>query len=441
MPTAVSLWDKIDISAQSIDTSSDEKGDRDTSNVTTDRAQKQRQLRRWIRLCDTVAVVSWTFLAVKVFIFDWDHWLFVELFPALSFVSAYRFFVFLAAIVIIVALIRRSFLIFAYISLFPLVVLAWKIPRWLIQIGSWNVVLGVVSLFYTTLHGIRKHFVLRGIELFAILGVFVSDSIYILAPCAISIGAALAYRYGKAAIGAIGASRFLEKQKDIVSRYVKWEFLHEMATVPPDLKDASLVKFNESQLQIFAAKVSFGVCAWKMLDFYTALLNRYRRSTAPLVLGILTFIGLFLQSLVYLSIINFAIWKTVPAQFGESDLSFVDFVYYSITSLYGNTVPTVTATGTIAKIVAIISAVYGPVLLLTLAVQLWFGFKQSRDDTAFVELTRKVREHREDLDARLSDNYEVSVEEAWRKMEELSLGFVSIASFLAKRMPSAPAEE
>ncbi|MGI9063865.1 MAG: hypothetical protein ACR2FQ_08675 [Pseudonocardiaceae bacterium] len=81
------------------------------------------------------------------------------------------------------------------------------------------------------------------------------------------------------------------------------------------------------------------------------------------------------------------------------------------------------------------AAVYGPVLLLTFVAQMVFGFRQTRDDVAFQDFATKIRKIRLELEERLEAEYEVTLEEAWRRLEELGIGTVSQLTELAAMIP------
>jgi len=87
----------------------------------------------WVR--ESVAVIVWLFVAIKLFVFDIDRAFLNILAPSLLPVLDFRFFILLSAPAIIWLFLTNEmfFRVIGYVIAFPLVILLWKLPRVLIR--------------------------------------------------------------------------------------------------------------------------------------------------------------------------------------------------------------------------------------------------------------------------------------------------------------------
>jgi len=324
-----------------------------------------------------------------------------------------------------------------YVMFWPFVVAFWKIPRLAYKFRSWNLLLVVMNVGHSFVQNFRWNLVVRTGEILALLGISVSSSRWVVYPCLVVVSLGLLLHYFRAARAAVQPSRLLTMQQHFVEKlFNDSEGLRKATCIHDEWRSAEVEKLNKQQVEQFANNVSLGITLWKYLEYYTVLLNRYRKSAAPIVFGFSAFLWLFVQSTVAITFLNFGLGKAHPSQYdGAAEASFIRYIYYSINSLYGNTIPQLSPVGDAATGLGIVAAVYGPVLLLTFVAQMVFGFRQTRDDVAFQDFATKIRKIRLELEERLEAEYEVTLEEAWRRLEELGIGTVSQLTELAAMIP------
>lgn len=385
---------------------------------------------------DVVSTVFWVWLIVKVFVGDVDRWI-SKYIPILGILLDFRLLVVVAAVTMIVVAGKKAWLGLPYVVLFPVVFLFWKTPKTLLRLRSWNGFLVFVNASYVFCRKFKRNLVIRVLELISAVLVITTDVTYILIPCLVILALGLLYHYGQTAISAVRTSRFLKNQQELVRRILKSESIKKTYEIDPKLRDPEIEKFDKEQVQVFANSVSAGLVVWKMLDIYTYALGRYRRGVAPMLFGLASVVWIFLQSVVFLTFINAIVQKLDPSQFDNPSPSVPALTYYSISALFANTVPVLGPTGDATIVINIISAVYGPILVLTLTAQLLLGYRQARDDASFLDIVREVRRNRLELEVRLKEEYEVTPEDALRRIIELSLGMGPILNYLLQKLPDA----
>lgn len=435
----VTIWDKIDPSVVRSPESSTRAAKRTGSSSSTEavkaKRKKCRQRRR--RIADIVGCLTWTYVILKLFILDLDRLLVEAYAPQLQRLLDYKFFIYLALIALVVASIRKGTIFVPYVLFWPLVVVLWKIPRLAYRLRSWNLLIAILNACYSFVHNFRWNAIIRTAEILALLGISISRSPWVVYMCLLIIFLGLLLHYYRSIKVAVQSSRFLARQQQLIERlFNNQEGLRNAVCIEDEWRGPEIEKLNKKQVREFANRVSLGITVWKSLEFYTVLLNKYRRSTAPIVFGLSAFLWLFVQSVVAFTFLNYGLGNVHPGQYdGAEQASFIRYIYYSMNSLSLNTISQLSPTGDVATALSIFAGTCGSVLLLTLLGQIVFGLKQTRDDGAFQEFFAKIHKIRRDLESQLVIDYEVSPEEAWRRLEELGIGSVSLLTRLAAKIP------
>ena len=426
----VSLWDKIDTSVAEYQT--------DDADFTFPWKRSDAPKNKWRRISlagDIFGTFVWVLGLTKQLFFDFDLYLANALGSPWDYIVQFRFLVVLLAVAIILVAHRKGFFVLLYALAFPLIVAFWKIPRLIVWFRSWNLLLALTTVFLSAFSRIRWRFLIRAIEALVVVVALTTTSPRIAAICAILLSAALIYHYVQTIAAGVRASKFVGLQQKFVRTITSKARLESMQ-IEAELRSDEVERFNKDQLQKFTNSISMGLFTLKLMAFYTDLLHQYRRSHALIFLNVISYIWLFLQSIVLLALINRSIFVASPQQYEiTGSPSLIRFLFYSTTSLYGNTVPQITAVGDIALLVATIAVIYGPIFLISLGAQLFMTFRQSKDDAAFGDLIKMVQSRQAGLSQLLEADYEMTPHEAVRRLRDLGLGAHLFLVYLASKIP------
>ncbi len=112
-------------------------------------ARRRRRRTDWRRVLDVFASVVWSFIVVKLFIGDFDRVILAAIAPQAVWVLDFRWLLVLvlAALLLLLFNSRRLGLSLAYVIGFPLVLLCWKLPKFLIKKRSSLLVVGLAGIF------------------------------------------------------------------------------------------------------------------------------------------------------------------------------------------------------------------------------------------------------------------------------------------------------
>ncbi|MEH1130042.1 hypothetical protein [Micromonospora sp. CPCC 206061] len=431
----LTIWEKVDASVL----------DRLPSRSSGEEAGQPRRKINWkrrFRIANGTAIVLWSLAITKLALFDIDRFLLNRLAPSWSFVADYRFFVILAALALFLAIAQKNILWLVYFAVFPLVVLFWYFPRFLYRCKSWTLVLVVANLGFSFFHRFRRNFLIRTVEIVVVLAIILSTNSLIFVIAAALLFVALLFHYVRGVKSAIAPSKFLKSQKEFIAKKFQTPGLLSTVGIKPELRSNAITKFDKAQLEQFIQSVSAGLMTVKIADFYVFLLDRYRRTSASILIALASFVWLFMQSVIGLTLINYAIWKADNFQFSyEGKPSLLHFIYASLLSLYGNEASVVAPSGEWAVAVSAFASFYGPLLLIALGAHLWFGFKQSRDETAFKETVKEIRVRRKELQEHLESEYEVPLDEVVERLASAGLSAGGVFVYLATHFPEPPDEE
>lgn len=441
------IWDKVDAAvAESIRQKATDSRAAAAGAPADAQAQwwQKKKWKRDIRIADVVGSVVWIYSLIKVLAVDLDRIVLRLIAPQLEFIADFRFFALLLVLAIIVLAVRRAPLLFAYVALFPLVVLFWKVPRFFYRWRSWNLVLATINASQAIFRRFKLNFPIRVVEAVAAVIILTTNARGLLLAAIIYLLVALLFHYSRSIATAVRSSRFLRTQEAMVERVSEAMTTGKTYKISDGLRSDEIEKFDSSQLEQFANTVSSGILAIKGLGFYAGLLGKYRRSNAGIVIAGTSFAWLLTQSVLYLTLINYGLWKASPSDFTLSAAasgSFLEFLYFSVTALYGTVIPQIGATGPAALAIAVGTGLYGPILVVSLALQLLFGYRQSRDEQKFAETIARIRQVEKEVTSQLEHEYEMALDEALQRLRELGIGASVLLASSITRLPETGEEE
>ena len=440
-PNGLNIWTKVDNTI--LDLVEEKKVPDDSPE---EDAEDQRSKRRRLKIAlDVFSFPAWTYLILKLFIFDVDRFLVENYLPWAEPVVTFRFFVGLALLVLLVLLFRRYYLGLLYVLFFPLIVLLWKVPRLIYKSKSWIVLFATANVLASIFASFRYNVVTKSVILFSLLLVIANDGGFLVVIGVIGLALSLLLIILRAVRLAIKPSRFLKAQETAIQRVAEAEPVKTLLEVDDELRTPEIIKFDQQQLSKFTLGFSMAILAHRGTLFWAYKLDAYRRSPISLLFGGLTYLWLFLQAVVLLSLINLGIHKLDPSAFSASSASFLAFLNYALTTLYGGETATLQPTSDLALVAKIAGGFIGPTILTTLVLTLVFTYKHGSEDSATREVIDSIKESAQSYEKVLRDEYDVSASEAVNRLEQIGERFVlsfvlQAILFLSSQIPNDPSE-
>jgi hypothetical protein len=404
--------------------------------ATSNSARRTRKVA--IGVLDVIASAFWLYILLKLFVFDVDS-------AILGGLAHYRFFFFVAGAVWIVILFRTTWLtvaVFAYIGLFPLVVVGWKLPRVLYKTRSSIAALAAVNALTSLVADLRHSIVIGGATAFLGLVIAVSHSPAILAVAGAGVVVLLVEAIYRTIRLSVGRARFLRLQQAAIRRVVSSKPFQAAVSPGEELLRADVVRFNEAQQTMFVQRLGTAVIVHRVLDYWSYQLDTYRRSAAPLFFNALSYIWLVVRVVLGLTFLNLALYHANPAAFSYHERpSFLVFLRYVVAALSGSEIEALHAKNGVANAISLATTAFSVLVLSALVASSALGYRSKREDAEITQTMSQLHAEGQELEERLAEEFEVSLPEAVQRLEELKFGLLGVITFLSSRLPKRPSSE
>lgn len=379
-----------------------------------------------------LAVVVWTYACLKVFVTDVDRRLVGDL-------ADYRLFFFIAlAIALVIGFKRPAPIVaaFAYVLGYPAVVLLWKLPRLVYRRRSAVAFFAAVNVVTSVVADIKRTIVVGGLAVFAAFAIAVSHSRPVLLIAACTMAALLLEAIYRTVRFSVVPSRFLRMQQRAIRRASDSKLARDLTSPTEELLRPDIQKFNDTQQAAFLQNVGFGVIGYRGLRYWGYQLEQYRRSPAAIFFNGLAYLWLILRVILALALLNLALWHADTAAYSYTDgPTFLDMVRFVIAGLYGGEIEALKPNSNLADSLSIATFVVGLVVFGSLLLSSALSFRASRDQSEIRDTIGEINRQGAQLDQRLREGYEVSVEEAEERLAQLRYGLMGFINFLSTQIP------
>jgi|NGEPerStandDraft_6_1074524.scaffolds.fasta_scaffold62451_2 hypothetical protein len=432
----MTIWDKIDKSVLAVPSGDlADAGGSDTSNSAAASSPKSfLRVRRAVR--NLLGFLLWTYVFLQVFVVDVDQAVLGTDNGHVNHLVGYKF-VFVIVVLVVVAIFwKRLLLPFLYIVFFPFIILFWKIPRAIYRRRSGGLILGICNAISSLFVDFRWNFTCSAAWFIAsiiVLTTHITPAIYL---SMLVLAGVLGRSYFRTIKYSFMPSRFVSLQTKLINKFADNNFTASFVQIDDELKSDAIDVFTKPQLDQFVSKLSIVVMLDRAVYIWAYQLDRYRQGSLPLLFSLVSYFCLFVVTTATLSLVNIGILHASPAEFAYTAMpSVTTMVYYSVSSLAVSSISQVHAVGALAEAVATVAAVLGPVILLTLVANLIFANRQQRQDVALRDTVKSIKRQGDQLSVSLEQNFEVTVDDAIERLQELGSSFIGVILFLGSQIP------
>src|SRR3989344_5503270 len=387
------------------------------------------------RLGTAFGVIFWIYVVTQVFVLDADGLLKTVL-PKFStpFVE-YKFFIFLLITTLFLVVIKKYYLVYFYILFFPLIVIFWKIPNIVYKFKSWLLFLGVIEVISSFFQEFKYKIVMVTITLFGFLLVTAFNSKLIISFASLVLALVLLISIIRTIYSSFRTPIFLKFQSEIIKKFIRSDFAQKLIYIDKKIKTSKYKRLTKEQSTTVLTNVQTGVLFHRIIYFWAYQLEKYRASKVSFILSGFSYIWLYLKLVVFLSFINYGVYRIAPSEFVIGSKSFIYFVNYSLNSLFLNETSLMLASGNISLIVRITSGIIGYLLIAVLFLNFIYVAKQSKDDQELTNAIRDIKEQGRELEKQMKNEYSVTTEEAVRKLQAFKTGLLSLILLISSKLP------
>ena len=387
----------------------------------------------WI--VDTVSILFWIYLLVKVFIFDIDNYIITKFAFHYIWLIQYKFIILLATLTLIWIFTKSQKIIAwsAYVILYPLIIIFWKIPKRVYEIGNWNVGIAIVNFLFSFFKSIKYTFII--FSLFIISGVLIlsiSNKIVILIASLVLLGV-LTVTYLNRFILVFKPSFIYKIHLKILSKVL--DFSKKNFMVDKDLKTILITDMSNAQLQKWSEKLQVVVIANKVCYFLSSKLRNYQKSRVGLIFNIFNVILLLISTVLCFSLINFGIYKIYPEFYQLNSISsgFFSFFYYSFNAIHFNSINEVMAVNNYSRAIFLLEQFFA-LILGGIFFTLFLSTKNERESSDIDELIKQIKEQGDGVSEFMEAEYKLSINDAIKEIERLKGGMIKVISYLSKNI-------
>jgi hypothetical protein len=261
-----------------------------------------------VAVASAAALMFWGYISVKILVFDVDRYLLAELIPSYLWLLEYRFAASLLVLVFVAFTARRLWPWLIYVALFPVLLpLVW-FPYALYRAGVWHPAIALANAIYGLKCGLRFTVLSRVVELLSLVVVAVSGHARgAMVGIALLLFLCLARTTWRTVCRAFRSDRFIRSQVGLAQMCLESPSFEAWASVPESIKRSRARRFNRSQIHMLTTSLANGLVTIKAVSFYAYQLDRYFRGAFPSVMALISYVSLYVYSLIVLSAVNLAI--------------------------------------------------------------------------------------------------------------------------------------
>jgi hypothetical protein len=237
-------------------------------------------------------------------------------------------------------------------------------------------------------------------------------------------------------------STFLRAQQKVITGIVDTESTQKLIGLSDELRSADIERFTADQQAQFTSALGMAVIFHRGMYYWAYQLERYRRSSATLILTAISYLWLVVRVVAGFALLNIAIYHGDPHAFAYSEAPrTVTIVHHVIANLYGSEILSLEARSQLAEALAVLTFVVAGLVVLSLGLSLVLAYRSSRDESDIRDAITTLKGEGAKLSDRLRENYDVSVSEAVARLEQLRYGLLGVLRFLAANVPDGFFEE
>ncbi|PIR69624.1 MAG: hypothetical protein COU47_01835 [Candidatus Niyogibacteria bacterium CG10_big_fil_rev_8_21_14_0_10_46_36] len=382
------------------------------------------------RIRDLFATLFWLYVILKLFIFDIDLFLINKFFPNYSWLSNFKLFVLIGSLAIIWLFTKNRHIVTwsLYILFFPLIVIFWKVPRFVLKQKSWIFTFAVINALLSFIKSIKYNFIVLAFFLVSVAIIFNFSDQKLLWFSLSMLFIILTIIYVHRFILVFKPSSIYQAHIKILTR-VRMQGLAPFA-LEENIRNLPVESLDKKQLEKWTTSLQTSVLFNRVCLFTAKKLRNYQNSGFDVVSDVLTIILLILMTVFSFSMINFGLYKINHDVFTLSTSpSFFTFFYYSFNNLWLNSINEVVPIMPVSQVTFMIESLFS-FFLIAIFLSLLFSVKSKRHEEELNEVIRGIEGQGKDMEHFIKDEYRInSIEDAMAELDKLK---ASLAKFLYK---------
>lgn len=419
-----------------------------TANAETEKSKRSEhssprgRLQRKIWVLDIVAVAAWSFVFTKLFVADVDRYLLGAVAPELLWLLDYRVVLALLLLSMVLLLFKARHVAgaIAYISAYPIVVLFWKVPlfvvkRWRVarRASSFAVALLNSALAWTA----RAKWIMLAISIYTVSALVIAllDSPVAIYTAAAAMLATLGWSLAVSVIDMFRSSRLIDLQRRSITWILDKDVLDRLL-VPKHPDRVAIRDWTLADAKAYRDSAGYAVLAHRLLELWAYAIDEYRRGPALVLQNVAAIVFMLIQIVVVFSFINGGIYVASSEQYDASvQPGWWTWLYYSASALTFGEIDAIAPTGVIATIAKLMNGWIGGIGVLTIVVTFVISIRRKRTEYAVDRSVKMLAGKAKSIEEMSRLEYKMGIDELAGYLTQVAWGLNLLSEWLFEKIP------
>lgn|GEM_PF-1584025 len=381
------------------------------------------------RLANVIAFLFWSYLLVKLFVYDIDTYLLRTYSPSFSSIIDYKFFIFLALLVALLFILgtRKFFKLIAFVLAFPFFILFWQLPRLLFGNKNWMglfVALGTSVSFFKSF---KLNMAISAAVLFAGLFILITDSKNLLIISVLVLFAYLLIHFVRRFSSSL-------KKFDLVTGLSKkvfdfWTKIQETQT-GTQKQPGSSESIEKKEADAKANRLQWLLVFNRGCLFLVSKLRYMKESASTFIYYFVNLLGSVLITVIVFSFLNLGLNKLDHSAFGIQGVARnIDFFFYSCGLFFGGLSSGITPISDLAKTLNIAEICFRWLIVAILFYYLLNVVRKKHTSDIDTSINN-LRNQGAELEKVIAGEYKLSVDEAVEEVTKVKGSMLVLINYL-----------
>lgn len=376
---------------------------------------------------EVFSVFFWTYVFIKLFVFDFDTYLVNKFLPSYIYLLDYKF-IFLIGIIAVVWFFTKSKSIMIwtlYLLFFPVIILFWKIPYLIFKKKSWVLAFALINSLISFFISIKYNFIMLAFYLISAVSIFNNSNKIILGVSTGIISVVLLSVYVHRCVSIFKRSSVHHFYMNFISRMENKGF-HSFET-DKRYRDLPIEDLSVEQLELRTTNLQNLVLFNRMFLFLSKKLQQYQNSRLNLVSNVFSILLVSIFTIFSFSLINYSIFKINSSLFEFIEIpTFFTFFYYSFNNLLSIPINELTPISPFTQSVSMITTFFS-FFIVAIFITLLLSVKSEKTVNELNEIILGFGNQGKTLEVFISEEYKInSIEDALIELEKLKAGLTKI---------------
>lgn len=374
---------------------------------------------------ETLAILFWTYILIKLFVFDIDVFLMSKFLPEYVWLLNLKFFILIGGIALIWLVTKNKYILSwsLYVFFYPAIIFFWKIPYFIFKLRSWVLAFAFINAIISFFKSVKYNFITFALFLVSLSIIFSFSNEKLLWPALAIILVFLLITYIYRFVLVFKPSSIFQVYIKIFSGIRKSGV--SVFALDESIKNLPVESLDQKQMETWTANLQMSVLFNRVCLFAAKKLRDYQNSGLNVISYVLTILVLTALTVFSFAAINYGLFKIDSGLFSYSATpNFFTFFYYSFNNLIFNSIREITPILPISQTVSMIEY-FLALFLVVIFVSLLFSVRSQRHTEELNEIIKGIAGQGKDMEGFIKDEYKInSIDDAMVELEKLKAGMI-----------------